>query len=184
MFNIMPEQLPIVTYGNKVLRKKTKPVTEISDDLIALIDNMFYTMHEADGVGLSAPQINENISVALVDISHDEKYKDVKPLILINPEILETHGESVYKEGCLSFPELRGDVNRPKKIYLRYYDLDMKEIKEEFDELQARVIQHEIDHLNGKLFIDYFTLDMLTESKLLLSNIKKRNIDTRYPILK
>lgn len=178
----MQRQLPITTYGMDVLRKVTKPVKEINGEIFELINNMLFTLNNADGIGLAAPQVNKNISVAIIDISPIEEYKNYEPLILINPVVLENHGEVVLNEGCLSIPEVRGDVLRPEKIYLRYFDLNMKEHKKEFEGLPARVMQHEIDHLNGKLFIDYLNEDDLKKNKALLKKIKTGNIETTYPL--
>jgi peptide deformylase len=176
----LPENLPITTYGMNILRKKAIPVKEIDTKIISLVENMFYTMRNAEGVGLAAPQVNENLAITVIDVSIDEKYKDFKPILLINPVIEGIYGEVVMKEGCLSIPEVRADVLRPRQVYVKYYDLNMKEITEEFDDLQARVIQHEIDHLNGKLFIDYLNKDELKNYKKQLSDIKKGKIQTDY----
>ena len=163
-----------------VLRKKTIPVKKIDTKIISLVENMFYTMRNADGVGLAAQQVNQKLAIAVIDISLEDKYKDVKPLLLINPEIEGVYGEIIMKEGCLSIPEVRAEVLRPKQVYIKYYDLDMNEKREEFDELQARVVQHEIDHLHGKLFVDYISKEELKKFKKQLSDIKKGKIQTDY----
>lgn len=178
----MPKQLPITYYGLDILRSKSRPVENINGDTIDFIENMFYTMHNADGIGLAAPQVNSDLQIALVDISVIEEHKRTKPLAIINPVILETHGESVFNEGCLSLPTLRGDVSRPEKINLKYLDLNGKEIIREFDGFIARVIQHEIDHLHGKLFIDYLSEEDLKKNKTLLRKIKNRKVETEYPL--
>ncbi len=178
----MQKQLPITTYGMDILRRVTKPVKEIDGEIFELVNNMLYTLGNADGIGLAAPQVNKDVSVAVIDISPVEEYKNYEPIILINPVILENHGEVELNEGCLSIPEVRGDVPRPEKIYLQYYDLNMKEHREEFEGLPARVLQHEIDHLNGKLFIDYLTEEDLKKNKALLKKIKNGKIETSYPI--
>jgi peptide deformylase len=163
-----------------VLKKKTIPVKKIDTKIISLVENMFYTMRNADGVGLAAPQVNQNLAIAVIDISLEDKYKDVKPLLLINPEIEGVYGEIIMKEGCLSIPEVRAEVLRPKQVYVKYFDLYMNEKREEFDELQARVVQHEIDHLHGKLFVDYISKEELKKFKKQLSDIKKGKIQTDY----
>jgi peptide deformylase len=178
----LPESLPITTYGMDILRKKTIPVKKIDNNIISLIENMFYTMRNADGIGLAAPQVNNNLSIAVVDISCVEKYKDEKPLLMINPVIEDIHGDCLMSEGCLSLPEVRAEVTRPEQIFLKYYDINMKEIKQEFNELMSRVIQHEIDHLHGKLFIDYLEKDVLKDFKKKLTEIKKGKINTEYPL--
>ncbi|MBN1634532.1 MAG: peptide deformylase [Ignavibacteria bacterium] len=178
----MQKQLPITTYGMDILRKVTKPVKEIDGEIFELVNNMLYTLRNADGIGLAAPQVNKNVSVAVIDISPVEEYKNYDPVILINPVVLENHGEVVLNEGCLSIPEVRGDVLRPEKILLKYFDMNMKEHTGEFEGLPARVMQHEIDHLNGKLFIDYLNEDDIKRNKDLLKKIRKGKIETDYPL--
>jgi peptide deformylase len=178
----MQKQLPITTYGMDILRKIAKPVKEIDGEIFELVNNMLYTLGNADGIGLAAPQVNKNLSVAVIDLSPVEEYRNYEPVILINPVILENHGEIVMNEGCLSIPEVRGDVLRPEKIYLQYYDLNMKEHREEFEGLPARVLQHEIDHLNGKLFVDYLTEEDFKKNKTLLKKIKNGKVETSYPL--
>ena len=178
----MKKQLPITTYGMEILRKKTKPVTKIDSKFIDLVQNMFYTMDRASGIGIAAPQINLGISLAVIDISPMEEYKNEKPLILINPVISDSHGEDIQEEGCLSIPDVRGNVKRAKEVYLKYNDFDMNEISIELNGFIARVAQHEIDHLNGKLFIDYVTPEQKKEIKKQLSDIKKGKIETDYKL--
>jgi len=165
-----------------ILRKKTLSVKKIDNNTISLVENMFFTMRNADGIGLAAPQVNKNLSIAVVDISCIEKYKDEKPLLMINPVIEDNHGEIMMSEGCLSLPEIRAEITRPEQIFLKYYDINLKEIKQEFNELMARVIQHEIDHLHGKLLIDHLEKDVLKDFKKKLSEIKKGKITTEYPL--
>ena len=167
----------------EILRKQTNPVTKVDNKLINLVQNMFYTMDRASGIGLAAPQVNLDISVAVVDISGLEEHKKEKPLVLINPEILESHGELSLEEGCLSIPEIRADVIRPNEIFLKYLDFDLNEIKISLKGFIARVTQHEIDHLNGKLFIDYLDEEKKKEIKKHLAKIKKGKIVTEYPLL-
>ena len=150
----MPKQLPITTYGMDILRKKSKIIEKIDANIIKLVDNMYYTMINANGVGLAAPQVNKNLNIAVVDISQVDDYKHVKPIFMINPQVLDSHGEATLEEGCLSIPEVRAPVLRADKILLKYNDLNMKEIEVEVEGFFARVIQHEIDHLNGVLFVD------------------------------
>ena len=100
----MPEQLPITTYGMDILRREVKPVEKIGVDLIELVNNMFYTMYNAEGVGLAAPQVNEDLSLCIVDVSPIDEYRHIKPITLINPVILDTYGEDTHEEGCLSIP--------------------------------------------------------------------------------
>lgn len=178
----MPKQLPITTYGMDILRQKSKILKDIDYKIVELVENMFYTMKNAAGIGLAAPQVNRNIALAIVDVSVIDEYKDVKPLVMINPVITGTHREIIMEEGCLSIPEIRAEVSRPEVISLKYYDLNMKEINIEIDDLQARVVQHEIDHLNGKLFVDFLDKETLKEFKKSLNLIKKGKLETDYPL--
>ena len=174
--------LPIYTYGFEVLRKKTKKVTKIDDKFIELVGSMFNTMHRATGIGLAAPQIGSELAVTVIDISRTEDKKKIKtePITLINPVIKDHHGEITLEEGCLSIPYVRADVTRPETIYVEYQDLDLNKHYVELKGFIARVAQHEIDHLNGILFIDHLKKD---EKKLLkpeLDLIKKGEIETDY----
>ncbi|MCE1164658.1 MAG: peptide deformylase [Bacteroidetes bacterium] len=178
----MPEQLPITTYGMDILRKKTAPVEKIDVNLIRLVENMFYTMDNAEGVGLAAPQVNENISLCIVDVSCLEEYKKEKPVTLINPVIVDKHGEVFKDEGCLSIPEVRGVVKRAEKIFVKYNDFDMNEATKEFEGFFARVVQHEMDHLKGVLFTDLLDEDEKKKVASMLRKIKKNKVLTEYPL--
>ncbi len=179
----MPKQLPIATYGMEILRKKTTPVTKVDAKFINTVQDMFYSMDRASGIGLAAPQVNIGLSVAIVDISGIEEHKKEKPLVLINPEIIDSHGEVVIEEGCLSIPDIRGEISRPEKIFLKYYDFDLKEINVEIKGFMSRVVQHEIDHLNGRLFVDYLSEKKIKEIKKQLMVIKKGKVETDYPLI-
>ncbi|MCB0721721.1 MAG: peptide deformylase [Ignavibacteriae bacterium] len=178
----MSKYFPITTYGMDVLRKETQKIQDVDTDLIKTIHRMFETMHNAEGIGLAAPQVNILKALTVIDLSGSEEYKKFKPLTMINPEILETHGEIEREEGCLSIPGLRAVVTRPEKVFFRYHDIDMNEKTMEADDLLARVVQHEIDHLHGKLFIDYLDADQMKELKKDLKDIKNKNIETFYPL--
>lgn len=142
----------VVHYGNPILKKKCKPVTDFSD-LDSLINDMFDTMYEENGIGLAANQIDVDLQLFVVDISDiDEEGESIH--VFANAEIIESEGESWMNEGCLSVPDVRLDVKRPSKIILKYQDRNGKKFTNEFDELLARVIQHEVDHLNGNLIIN------------------------------
>ncbi|MEO8447075.1 MAG: peptide deformylase [bacterium] len=179
----MPKQFPITTYGMDILKKKTKHISKVDASIINLVQNMFYTMDRAYGIGLAAPQINHGISLAVIDISAMEKHKKVKPIVLINPEIVDSHGEIEMEEGCLSIPDLRENILRPKEVHLKYNDFDLNEVTVELKGFIARVVQHEIDHLNGKLFIDYLSEERKKEIKKLLAKIRKGKIETDYPMI-
>jgi peptide deformylase len=178
----MPEQLPITTYGMEILRKKTETIKDIEINLIRLVENMFYTMINAEGSGLAAPQVNKNISLCVIDVSHIDDYRREKPLTLINPVILDKHGENIDKEGCLSIPELQFTVTRSNEILVKYNDFNMNEITREFSGYFARVVQHETDHLNGVLSIDYLQENEKKEIAVLLRRIKKNKVHARYPL--
>jgi peptide deformylase len=154
-------------YGDPVLRAKCRPVEEVSDETRELADNMMDTMRDAQGVGLAAPQVGVPIRLAIVDVSHDPEcitylringeektLADAMPFVFINPEIEFGDQKETQSEGCLSFPDLRGDIRRPEAITARLTLLDGQTIEVETDGLLARAIQHETDHLNGVLFID------------------------------
>lgn len=174
--------LPIYTYGFEGLRKKTKKVTKIDDKFIVLVGSMFNTMHKASGVGLAAPQIGSELALTVIDISRLEDKKKIRtePITLINPVIKDYHGEITLEEGCLSIPYVRGDVNRPETVYIEYQDLDLNKHYIELKGFIARVAQHEIDHLNGILFIDHLNKYDKKKLKPELDMIRKGEIETEY----
>jgi len=175
--------VPITMCGDKILRKKSAKVTEIDDDIIGIISDMFETMRNASGIGLAANQIGLNKQIFVVDVSPVEGYENYKPVAMINPKIISKSDETNFiEEGCLSIPELRAEVIRPKNIFISFFDVNMKEHTIEADELFARVIQHEYDHLQGILFIDYFDDEMKKRYKKHLEKIRKRKLDIDYPI--
>jgi peptide deformylase len=175
--------LPITVFGDNILRKKAAPVTEINDDLISIVRDMFVTMNNANGIGLAANQVGVNRRVFIVDVSPVEGYEKFKPMTLINPKIVSKSDElEPYEEGCLSIPELKSEVIRPKGIEISFFDLDMKENKIEVDDLVSRVIQHELDHLNGVLFVDHLDEETQKKIKKHLNKIKNRKLDVGYPI--
>jgi len=174
--------IPITLCGDKILRKKTAKVSDINDETIGLIANMFDTMRNANGIGLAANQVGVNKQIFVVDISPVEDYENFKPIAMINPKIVSKSDETIpIEEGCLSIPELREEVIRPESIQISYFDVNMKEHTIEADELFARVIQHEYDHLQGILFIDYFDDELKKRYKKHLEKIKKRKLDIEYP---
>ena len=174
----------IVVYGDPVLRQKAKPIapgTLLQD----LIQDMFDTMHGAQGIGLAAPQIGKSIRLFVVDgsvLEGEEEMEDFKKAF-INPEILEEEGNPFeYEEGCLSIPSIREKIKRQDTLTLRYFDEQWEERKETFSGLKARIIQHEYDHLEGKLFIDYLTPLKKKLLKGKLKDISKGKVDTDYRI--
>ena len=175
--------LPVTLYGDKILRKKAERVEEVEFETIELIQNMFETMRNDNGIGLAANQVGSDKDIFVVDISVVEGYEKVKPIAFINPEIIEKSDEKVImEEGCLSIPDVRADVERPEKIKIKYNDSDMNEIILEADELLSRVIQHEYDHLQGILFTDLISEDVLKKLKRDLRKIKHRKFNPEYPV--
>jgi len=142
----------IVKIGADILSKKSAPIQAIDEDIRALARDMLETMHAAPGIGLSAPQVNAGVRLITVDLSIGENPDDVH--VLINPVITGQEGSCVREEGCLSVPETFEKVTRPQKITVRCLDLEGREKIIEAQDLLARVFCHEIDHLDGKLFID------------------------------
>lgn len=145
----------IKKYPDPVLRAKTAPVTTIDDSLQKLIDDMVETMHAAPGVGLAANQVGVSLQVAVIDLGDREDGKPRQPLVvLINPEILSQEGSIVSEEGCLSLPDYTENVKRAKRVKVRAKDRKGQPFELEAEGLMAKALQHEIDHLNGLLFID------------------------------
>ncbi|MEY8021220.1 peptide deformylase [Muriicola sp. SD30] len=191
--------LPIVAYGDPVLRKVGAEIEEDYQGLKTLIENMWETMYNANGVGLAAPQIGLPIRLFLVDTSpfaeddelteaEQKKLKDFKK-VFINAEMLDETGELwPFNEGCLSIPDIREDVSRNDTITLRYQDENFKEHTESFDGILARVIQHEYDHIQGILFTDKVSSLKKRLLKGKLNNISKGKIQVdykmRFPMLK
>ena len=174
--------LPIALFGDKILRKKVPEVKEIDFGTIKLITDMFESMHNAYGIGLAASQVGADKAIFLVDISEMEGEEDNKPMVIINPKILKRSDETiVMEEGCLSIPDIRGDVVRPKTIKLEYYDTDLKKHTIKAGGLLARVMQHEYDHLQGILFTDLVSDDLKKKFKKPLNNIKRRKVEFEYP---
>ena len=148
--------LPILTLPDPVLRKVSDPVEGIDAGLKQLVADMFETMYDAPGIGLAAIQVGVPKRLVVLDVSEEEGVK--APLVLINPKILRLGAEMrVYEEGCLSLPEVRIDIERPSTLTLAYRDLDGRSHEVEADGLFATAIQHEVDHLDGKLIIDFLT---------------------------
>jgi peptide deformylase len=143
--------LDIRVLGDPGLRQATTPVAAMSDELHRLIADMFDTMHHARGIGLAAPQVGRTERLAIVEVD-DERF------VLINPEVVERDGRAKGEEGCLSIPDIYADVERPKDVVVRAMDLDGNTYEVQATELLARCLQHEIDHLDGRLFLDYLSV--------------------------
>ena len=155
--------LDILHFPDPRLRQKAEPVSEVTDELRQLAADMLETMYDAPGIGLAATQVNVQKRILVIDLSEEKN----DPLVLINPEILEKHGEREFEEGCLSVPEAYETVVRADTVKVRAWNLDGDTIEFDADDLLATCIQHEIDHLDGKLFVDY------------LSNLKRERIKKR-----
>ena len=182
--------LPIVAYGTPVLKKKGSDISPDYPAFEQLLENMWETMYEANGVGLAAPQVGIAIRLFLVDASPfadddeltEEEQKQLTGFkkVFINPQIEESGEEWAFNEGCLSIPDIREDVYRQEEIQIRYWDENFKEHTEQYSGLAARVIQHEYDHIEGVLFTDKLSPLKKRLIKGKLNNIAKGNIDVDY----
>jgi peptide deformylase len=175
---------PIVMYGDPVLRQRAKDI-ETGTDLKPLIDDMYETMKAASGIGLAAPQIGKGVRLFVVDgtvLEDEEGMHDFKKAF-INPTLLEETGTAWdFEEGCLSIPNIREKVSRKGNLRIRYFDESWNLKEEEYDGMKARIIQHEYDHLEGKMFVDYLTPLKKRLLKGKLADISKGKVDTEYRI--
>jgi len=167
-------------FGDPVLRQRAREVTELDGELARLADTMIETMHAARGVGLAAPQVGVQKRLYTYDVEELTRRgaTAVGPGVIVNPEIVESDGEAVYEEGCLSVPGLYFDVARPERVTLRGLDLDGHEVLISSDDFMARVIQHEIDHLDGILVLDRLDADT---RKAALRELRTRDVDAVAP---
>lgn len=192
--------LPIYTYGQPVLRRRAKPIKSVDENLRKFVDDMFETMHHANGVGLAANQVGSLDRVIVIDITDAEERKhegvgeaadrlhpqsdhQPKKFALINPEVIAEEGSWKMEEGCLSIPDIRDEIERAEKVIVRYKDLEWRTHEVEAEGLLGRVILHEIDHLNGVLFIDRLGT---VKRKLLrgrLNKIENGLVDVSYPVM-
>ena len=189
--------LPIYIYNQPVLRKKAKPIKSVDKKLVAFVDDMFETMHKANGIGLAANQVGSLQRVLVIDVSDVVKEREEEentngedtppeakaPLVMVNPVVVLEEGEDAVEEGCLSIPDIREEVKRAEAIQVRYKNLQLQDKELFADGLLARVILHEIDHLNGVLFIDRLSK---MKQKLLrgrLNKISKGEMEVGYPVV-
>jgi len=175
---------PVTVFGDPVLRKKAEPITKDFQDLKGFIQNMFDTMYNSDGVGLAAPQVGQAIRIFVIDseIDDEDELPGIKKAF-INPEILEKSGDEwVMNEGCLSLPEIREDVLRPETVKIKYFDEEFNEYIETYSGFTSRVIQHEYDHLEGVMFVDYLNPLRKRILKSKLSAISKGKVIPKYRI--
>lgn len=182
----------IVLFGDPVLRRKGDRVETVTPEIRQLAEDMVETMRDAHGVGLAAPQVGASLQLAVVDVSHDEdcithllvngedrSLEEISPLIFINPEVEGSRDTETSVEGCLSFPDLRAEITRPAAIRARLQLLSGDIIELESDGLLARAIQHEVDHLNGKLFIDRMSRAKKLSIQRLLREMQREWEDRR-----
>ncbi len=174
--------LPIYLYDHPVLRQKAEPITEITPELRKLARDMLETMYAAYGIGLAGNQVGVPRQIIVVDIGKEEGME--RPLVLLNPELIATSAETVdMEEGCLSLPELRESVTRPASVQVRYLDLQGQERQLEAEGLLARVLQHEIDHLQGLYFVDRLPAIRRLFLQRKLERIARGEIVPPYPVV-
>lgn len=185
--------LPIYLYGSDILRQKAKPVKDLDNETIRLVYDLFETMYKSNGIGLAATQVGAMKRVIVVDVTPTEEEandgeSDVednqpKKLVLMNPEILDSAGSWTMEEGCLSIPDVRAEVDRAENIRVRFRNANFEEQEMDLSGLLARVILHEIDHLDGILFVDHLSSAKRALLRSKLKKIKKGEVETSYPIV-
>ncbi len=175
--------LPIYLYGAHTFDEPVQRITRFNGSLVGLIRDMFETLRNGDGIGLAGNQVGLPVSLFVMDLSDTEGHPGEKPLVVINPEILETEGERVMNEGCLSIPGIWEEVIRSDRIRVRFTDGTFKSIESEFDGSWSRVFQHEYDHLQRKFFVDRLSAVRRQLLKPKLSGIRKGEAETRYPVV-
>ncbi len=176
---------PIVMYGDPVLRQRAKDIPE-GTDVRELVSDLFETMDAANGIGLAAPQIGKSIRLFVVDGTSMEEEPGMEDFrkAFVNPQVLEETGSPWdFEEGCLSIPNIREPVSRKEKLRIRYYDENWNLHEEELDGMKARIVQHEYDHIEGKLFVDYLTPLKKRLLKGKLADISKGKVETEYRIV-
>lgn len=190
---------PIYLYGSAILQQKARPVAKLDDEVMHLAIDMFETMYASNGIGLAATQVGDLNRLIVVDVTgmndSDEEDADAAPperrtspglptkLALFNPQIVSADGAWKMEEGCLSIPDVRANVERPQIVTVRYLDTDFRERLLTADGMLARVIQHEIDHLDGVLFIDRIGKTQRSLLSRELRKIRKGEVETRYPVI-
>ena len=179
--------LPIYVYGSDVLREKAREVdVNAEEGLQKFIEDMYMTMKEADGVGIAAPQVGRSLRILIVDgedLADDLPYLKGFKRVMINPVLLEESEETIeFSEGCLSIPDLHAEVVRPKRIKVKYLNEKYEEITEEFDEFACRMVQHEMDHLDGVLFTDRVSQIRKKMIRGKLNSISNGKVRTHYKI--
>lgn len=177
-------QLPIYTYNASVLRERTKEIRKPADDVIELVFDLFQTMHKASGIGLAANQVGRGISLCVIDLSEMKEEKDRhEPLVMMNPIITDKWGDMIlFEEGCLSLPNVREEIERQDLVHVKFRDANFEPQELEAAGLLSRVIQHEVDHLNGIYFTDHLKGLKKKLINVQLNKIKKGQIEVDYPI--
>lgn len=189
--------LPIVAYGHPVLRKVTNDIDENYPGLTTLIEDMWETMYASSGVGLAAPQVNRDARIFIMDSAQifanmdekdqeEENYPDAPGIkqVFINAHVLEEHGDDwAYNEGCLSIPKIREDINRAEEVTVAYLDEHFRHYTKTFNGVTARIILHEYDHIEGRLFIDHLSPLKRKLLKRKLDDISKGNVSVDYKML-
>ncbi len=168
--------LQIFHFPNPVLKQKTRPIQKIDSKILQLIQDMAETMYAAPGVGLAAPQVGHSLRVAVIDVTPADQPKNL--LVLVNPEIVAAEGECTWDEGCLSVPDCNEEVKRSKKVVVRYQNLRGETAEITGEELLAIALQHEIDHLDGILFIDRLSP---LKRKLIKKKFLKKDKEEKNP---
>ncbi len=183
---------PIVAYGDPILRKVARNIDPHENlDLPKLVENMYETMYDSSGIGLAAPQIGMSVRLFIVDGTplneNDDEDHEIDPTlegfkkVFVNPQMVQQEGDKwPFEEGCLSIPGVRADVHRPESLTIKYFDLEWKEHVEQYDGMAARIIQHEYDHLEGKLFTDYLPALKKQLLKKRLNEITKGKVKVDY----
>ena len=175
--------LPIRLYGDPILRARTKEVASDSEELQELVGNMVETVRAASGIGLAAPQVGRSERLFVVDLSAVDDDWDREPMVFINPVLLwESEEEEEFEEGCLSIPDLRELVFRPERVCIAYLDRTFTRCEREMDNLLARVIQHEYDHLDGTLFIDHISPFRRSLLRRRLREIARGAVEAQYAV--
>ncbi len=175
---------PIVMYGDPVLRQRAKDIKP-ETDLKKLVEDMYETLQAANGIGLAAPQIGKSVRLFIVDGSSLEEEPGMENFkkVFVNPALIEEAGLTwEFEEGCLSIPNIREKISRKAHLKIRYYDENWNAFEEVYDGMKARIIQHEYDHIEGKMFIDYLTPLKKRLLKGKLADISKGKVDTEYRI--
>jgi len=189
-------RLPIYLYGSEILRKKAKPIQALDDATIKLMYDMAETMRKANGVGLAATQVGDLRRMLVLDISAIERgeteegeerperpAQEAKVMVVMNPEVHHEEGSWTAEEGCLSIPDLHAEVKRAEKIRVKFRDANFEEVELDAGGLLARALLHEIDHLNGVMFVDHLSVARRALLRSELRKIKKGEVDTVYPVI-